>query len=536
MKKTLVIIVCILFFTAGQSFGRDEPLANEGKRGLYARSIEEVLRLRKEEVDLATAALIVSEQWSDIVHGRRYLSRLDDMAFEIRDRLKAKRLQADSRALAVINEYLFKKERFESVSEVRDPNDLFLHCVLDNKRGYCLSLSILYLSLAERLDLPLYGVVVPGHFFVRYDDGQSPAINIETTSQGGTAPDEHYITKFNVPKGDRDSVYMQNLDKIETLGCFFNNLGNIYNTIGDIERALVALERAVEINPSLAESRMNLGNIYLKKGRVDDAIYEYRTALEVNPDDAKTHLNLGNAYSERGWLTEAIGEYNLSLKLDPNIIDTYKNLATVYCKREMFGQALAQVRRALLLEPKDSSLYSQSGDVYSKMGDCEKAMLQYKKALKMKPGLAQAHYGLAMCYNKLGRVDEEIRAHKKALAIEPDMLGALVNLGSAYFKKEQYDAAIEQYKKAVRIKPDDATLYYNLGAAYSNKGEYQQAVIEYRKAVEIEPGMGDAHNGFAYTFYMLKKYDLAFKHIRIAEELGADIDKKLLRAIKKKLR
>jgi len=107
MKKCLSIIVCVLFLTAAVSFGRYEPLANENKSGLYVRSIEQVLRLEPEEVDVATAALIISEQWSDIVHGRRYLSKLDDMAYEIRDRLKDKGLKANYKAIAVMNEYLF---------------------------------------------------------------------------------------------------------------------------------------------------------------------------------------------------------------------------------------------------------------------------------------------------------------------------------------------------------------------------------------------------------------------------------------------
>lgn len=537
MKKVLLSIVCVLFFTAAVSFGR-ERLANEDKAGLYARSIERVLRLDAEEVDLATAALIVSEQWSDMVHGRRYLTMLDEMASEIQEKLKEKWLKPNYKAIPVINKYLFGELRFASVSKVEDPNDLFLHYVLDNKRGYCLSLSILYLSLGERLGMPLYGVVVPGHFFVRYDDGRT-RWNIETTNGGTTALDKHYEHKFKVPEGDDNSIYMKNLDKIQTLGCFFNNLGNSYSEIGNIESALTALERAVQINPSLAESRMNLGNVYLKKGRVEDAIYEYRTALEINPGDAKSHLNLGNAYTQQGQLTHAIYEYNLSLELDPNIVDAYKNLANAYCKLEMFGRALAQLRQAVILEsenPSKADLYSQLGDVYSQMGNYEKAMFQYKKALKMKPDLAQAYYGLAVCYNKLGLVDDEIQAYKKALAIEPDMLAALMNLGNAYFGKREFGAAIEQYEKAVRIRPDDSTIYYNLGAAYSNKGDYKQAVAEYKKAVEIEPKMGDAHNGLAIGFYKLEEYDLAAKHIKIAEELGAEIDKNLLAAIEDELR
>ncbi|MHC4361291.1 MAG: transglutaminase family protein, partial [Planctomycetota bacterium] len=210
MKRHLFLTFCICLLAAPACPGREEPLANEGKSGLYARSIEQVLRLRDEEVDLATAALIVSENWSDLVYGRRH-----EMAYEIRDLLKAKRTGSDHRAIAVLNEYLFEAEGYKSVAEVSDPNDLFLHTVLDKKRGYCLSLSILYLSLAERLGLPLYGVVVPGHFLVRYDDGRV-SFNIETTSKGGTAPDEHYIKKFNVPQGSRDNIYMKNLSKMET--------------------------------------------------------------------------------------------------------------------------------------------------------------------------------------------------------------------------------------------------------------------------------------------------------------------------------
>ncbi len=528
-RKILLIIVCVLLFTAGVSFGQYEPLANANKDGLYARSIEQVLKLEANEVDLGTAALIVSEQWSDMVEGRKYQSALDDMALEIRGRLKKKGLQANYKAIPVINDYLFDELGFTAVSDANDPNDLFLHSVMDRKRGYCLSLSVLYLSIGERLGLPLYGVVVPAHFFVRYDDGKV-RINIETTSKGGYADDEHYITKFKVPK-DSDSIYMKNLNKIQTLGCFFNNLGNSYNAIGDTNQAMLSLERAVEINPTLAESRMNLGNIYLDKDRINDAIEEYNAALEIDPDNAKMHNNLGNAYTKRGRLNEAISQFTLSIELDPDFTEAYKNLANVYCEQERFEQAASQLKRALNLEPRDPNLYRQLGDVYSRMGDYETAILQYKKALEIKRNLAEAHYGLAICYNKLGLFDNEIQEYKNALSVKPDMTAALTSLGNAYFKKQDYDTAIEFYKKAVRTAPEDSTIRYNLGAAYSNKGQYEQAVPEYKKAIETDPKMGDAENGLAIAYYKLKKYDLAWYHIKIAEELGAEVPKDLLAAI-----
>ena len=39
-----------------------------------------------------------------------------------------------------------------------------------------------------------------------------------------------------------------------------------------------------------------------------------------------------------------------------------------------------------------------------------------------------------------------------------------------------------------------------------------------------------------FAFYKLKKYELANKHLKIAEQSGVEIDKQLLRAIKRKLR
>ncbi|MBN2455981.1 MAG: tetratricopeptide repeat protein [Sedimentisphaerales bacterium] len=534
MRKNCLVPLGYILFATAALFGRQEPLANDNKSGLYVKSLQQVLRLDEQEVDLATAVLIVSERWSDIVQGRRYLEQLDDIAYEIRAGLKDKNLPIDYRAVRVINEYLFYELGLRSVKEATDPNDLFLHSVLDRKRGYCLSLSVLYLCLAERLGLALYGVAVPGHFFVRYDDGHI-RFNIETTSKGGYADDEHYIEEFKVPQGKADSIYMVNLNKIQTLGCFLNNLGNSYSDVGNTQQALTVLEMAVEINPLLAEARTNLGNIYLSKGRINDAIYEYRAALEINPDDAKTHNNLGNAYNEKNWLSDAIGHYKHSIRLDVNFVDAYKNLASVYFKKEMYFQAGGILRQGLSIEPRNADLHTRLGNVLSQVNDCQSAKLHYKKALLIEPDTAEAYCGLAVCYNKSGLTREEIRAYQKALVIKPDMVVALMNLGNAYFAQKKYTSAIEQYKKAVAINPDDASIHYNLGAAYSNKGDYKLAEAEYNQAIELDAKMADAHAGLGFVLYKLKKYEQAWQHIKLAEQLGGQVSNDLLEAVKDKL-
>ena len=528
---TAFALIVILSTPAAGQIGQ---LANEGKRGLHVRSIDEVLRLSEEDVDLGTAVLVVSEQWSDMVQGRKYLAALDEMAIEIGERLRRQKMRPTHKAIPIINDYLFGELGFTPISDADDPNDLFLHSVLDRRRGYCLSLSVLYLAIGERLGMPLQGVVVPGHFFVRYESGQI-RFNIETTSKGAILSDDHYIDKFKVPS-DRGGIYMKSLSKVQTLGCFFNNLGNVYHDTGNLQMALLAIERAVQINPDLSESRANLGNIYLKLGRVEQAISQYQTALEINLKDPRTHSNIGNAYLERGWLNYAVGHYRQSLELDPNFVDGYRNLAIAYCRQERYTEALSQLRQAINLVPTDAGLYRQMADVYCQTGSYSEAMAQFNKAIAFNPDLAEAYHGLGICYSKLGMAEQEIGAYKRALAIKPDMVVALVSLGNAYFTKKDYDSAIGQYSKAAKLKPDDSRINYNLGSAYSNKGNFEQAVVYYSKAVSIDPDMGDAHYGLAYGLYMLKKYDTAWKHINIAVKLGVEVPKEQIEAIRNNLK
>jgi tetratricopeptide (TPR) repeat protein len=558
MRKAAFLAV-VLFFTAC-SFGTGERhLANEGKAGLYAKSIDRVLRMDDNHVDLATASLLVSQHWNPNLNIPRYRGKIDEMAWVIKDRMIQERTGRSPAAIAIINDYLYKELKFKAVSKADDPLDLFLDSVVDRRQGYCLSLSILYLSLAERLNLPIYGVVVPGHFFVRYDDGKN-RFNIETTSDGATPPDSHYIEKFKITGKEPDSAYLKNLTKVQTLGCLFNNLGNLYQEANNVNAAQWSLEAAVEINPSLALSHTNLGNVYLKQGNFDKAVAEYKQALHTSDDDAKTHNNLGNAMSSIGRYADAVREYKKAIDLDPNLTEAYRNIAGAYRQTGEYEQAVLTLKKAIEFERQSNELYAQLGETYAAMQDYDKAIPMYVRSLNLKsdatvstnlayaymqkgqldyaieqftialrqePLNANLYYGIAQAYNKLGKFDEEIAAYKQAIAINPKMANALLNLGNVYQEKKMYDAAIKEYKKALAAEPNDARLYYNLGVAYARLDKHAEAAKQFVAAIAIEPKFSDAHAALAVSCYMLKKYDVAWDHAKTAKKLGYDVPKDL---------
>jgi len=535
MKRHLIVIFLLLLSMSVDGTCRPVVPANRNLLGIYSKTIEDVLRLDPEDIDIATAALIISEQWSDMVNSRRYLDQLDEMATEILVRMKENNIGKDHRAVNIINQYLFEELGFKSVKDAKKPEDLFLHSVLDNRRGYCLSLSVLYLAIAERVGLDLYGVVVPEHFFVRYDNGRVK-FNIETTSGGAISDDDHYIERFNVPENKYDSVYLKSLNKRQTLGCFFNNLGNIYSEMGDFDTALLALERAALINPSLAESRTNYGNILMRKARIDDAIYEYRASISLNGNNSTGHNNLGNAYFEKGWHNDAINEYKISISQDPNFAEGYKNLSNVYIKMRDYDAARQYLFRALDLNSGDAEIYVRIGDCYLNSGNCPQALEWFEKALKQDSRSCEAYFGLGMCYNKAGDNDKEIQAFKKALSIKPDMYEALSNLGGAYFAKGEYDKAIKMFDKALTVNANDWKVYYNLGAAYSNTSYFDDAVDAYLKALTFDQAeKADIHHQLSYAYYNLEIYELAKKHIDKAADMDFKVNDNLLKAIEQKL-
>ena len=90
-----------------------------------------------------------------------------------------------------MNTVLFNELQFKYV-QTGNLEYISLNKVLDSKIGNCVGLSILYLCIAEGLHLPIYGVSVPEHIFVRYDDGDFRR-NIEMGYEGMFTPDSYYI-------------------------------------------------------------------------------------------------------------------------------------------------------------------------------------------------------------------------------------------------------------------------------------------------------------------------------------------------------
>src|SRR5207249_7599975 len=96
-----------------------------------------------------------------------YLRQLDTLAARTHVLLGQNPSPFD--VLKALNEVLFLQEGLRGNTEdYYDPRNSFLNAVLETKNGIPISLSVIYLEVARRINFDLKGVGFPSHFIVKY--------------------------------------------------------------------------------------------------------------------------------------------------------------------------------------------------------------------------------------------------------------------------------------------------------------------------------------------------------------------------------
>ena len=120
-----------------------------------------------EEFDLEEGVwLLALTQYPDI-NVEAYRALLDNFAAELREHIDF--TETTKGILTTINNYLFDELGFTGDEEnYYDPQNSYLNRVIDRRKGNPINLCLVYLLLARRLQLPMTGIGLPGHFICRY--------------------------------------------------------------------------------------------------------------------------------------------------------------------------------------------------------------------------------------------------------------------------------------------------------------------------------------------------------------------------------
>lgn len=128
----------------------------------------------------------------------------------------------------IINHVLFETHKFTSNStSFYSPQNSFINNVLDRKKGNQITLSILYLSVVQQLELPILGVNLPKNFILAYVDAKSYMEASKLVKDLKNVL--FYINPYNKGSvlGNREIEYYLKQQKIEPRDAYFLPCSNI---------------------------------------------------------------------------------------------------------------------------------------------------------------------------------------------------------------------------------------------------------------------------------------------------------------------
>jgi len=162
---------------------------------------------------------------------------LDRMAEDIDEILDAEE-PAPSEEIQFLRKYLFVEMGFRgNEKNYYDPDNSFINRVLDRRTGIPISLSLVYLLVAARLDMPAYGVGLPGHFIVGHGGGKQGVVYIDPYHGGRRLTRNDCIELVRRRGMAFQEAFLEPTPNYQILARMIVNLMTIYTERGAAARA-----------------------------------------------------------------------------------------------------------------------------------------------------------------------------------------------------------------------------------------------------------------------------------------------------------
>jgi regulator of sirC expression with transglutaminase-like and TPR domain len=197
-----------------------------------------------DNLDLEAGAFLIARFAYPDLEASSYGDVLDAMAREVRERLGRK--ASGEEIVKAINRYLFVEQGFAgNTREYYDVENSYLNRVLERKTGIPISLGTVYLLVGKRLELPVFGVGMPGHFLVKYEADRF-RIFVDCFNGGALLTQKDCARFLDQAGYGFDDRYLQKTPSRAILIRMIKNLVAIYNKMDDVPKA-TRLTRFIEI-------------------------------------------------------------------------------------------------------------------------------------------------------------------------------------------------------------------------------------------------------------------------------------------------
>jgi regulator of sirC expression with transglutaminase-like and TPR domain len=219
------------------------------------RELRSLLIHRDRSVPLDLAALQLAQVEFPELDPTPFLHILDSHARELQSLAAS---AAGPRFVEIANRYFFETLEFQgNQQEYYHPHNSCLNQVLLNRTGLPITLSLVYMEIARRLQRPVVGIGLPGHFLIRYEE-------------------QSYTAWIDCFRGREVSSW-------QLIVRMLNNLRNVYFQNREWTKARWILDHLIEAQPGSALERKQRGVLRLDAGDEAGALEDFELFLVLAP-------------------------------------------------------------------------------------------------------------------------------------------------------------------------------------------------------------------------------------------------------------
>lgn len=246
---------------------------------------------RQSDVDLTTAALELARDADPKLEFAPVWDWIGARARELSGPLA--RAASDESLVGEFGRCLAEKHGITGSRESYERADgSFLNRVIENREGIPISLSVLYMAVAERAGLTLQGVSAPAHFLTRYETADE-ILFIDAFAGGQVISLKDCVARVQSSTGVPREVAMSALEPVgprQIIIRMLNNLKALYANQSNWSALWTVQHRLLALQPSVYSERRDWGVASLKAGKAGPAIDMLKACLECCPADEKPAL------------------------------------------------------------------------------------------------------------------------------------------------------------------------------------------------------------------------------------------------------
>ena len=255
---------------------------------IHRRQVEQqlVAEINKDDdqCDLVRAALLVARLDNAELDIEAYVQEIERMAREMREALPK---NADENAkIDAINKYLFAENGFHgSRGDYYNRANSYLNEVIDDREGLPITLSVLYIELAQRLGVKIVGVGAPGHFVVRHLPKSGKPQLIDPYEKGEKLSLDDLAKRIDSESGrkiDEDSLVA--VSKRAIVERMLRNLLGNATREEDRSDMLHYLDAIVAISPDAIQERVMRAVMHYRAGNPRLGLRDTQWILDHEPE------------------------------------------------------------------------------------------------------------------------------------------------------------------------------------------------------------------------------------------------------------